>query len=358
MTLKTRTELAAGQAVVFAPNTTGDISPTDLSTELGHINDSFLPAGITAANASEIATVLEQLSSTGRETLLTALLPTDAADCLTLLSTLATRLDVTFAVIAPIDPEDPDPPPVLAAGQLLETVAEMATGVWSVKPTVPDEFDTDPNTVFVTDDLGEPAAVEMAESQILGRLTGEDIKGLSVAELKTLLSDVTALVTAATTSAAGKVELATSAEINTGTDTGRAIGVDEFAGSNFATAIVQFDVFNPTTEVTTGDGKMYFHVPVELNGMNLVGVAARVITAGTTGTTDIQIRNVTDAVDILSTKMTIDSTETDTATAATPAVINASNDDVATSDLLAIDIDATATTKAQGLLVTLKFRLP
>ena len=48
----------------------------------------------------------------------------------------------------------------------------------------------------------------------------------------------------------------------------------------------------------------------------------------------------------------------DSATAATAAVINGSNDDLATSDILRIDVDATATTKAKGLLVTLRFRLP
>ena len=61
---------------------------------------------------------------------------------------------------------------------------------------------------------------------------------------------------------------------------------------------------------------------------------------------------------MLSTKLTIDSGETGSDTAATPAVIDANNDDVALHDLLRIDVDATATTKAKGLIVTLGFGLP
>ena len=92
--------------------------------------------------------------------------------------------------------------------------------------------------------------------------------------------------------------------------------------------------------------------------MNLVAVAAAVNASGTTGTTDIQVHNVTDANDMLSTVMTIDSGETDTSTAATAAVINASNDDVATGDIIRIDVDAVSTTPPTGLVVELQFRLP
>lgn len=114
-------------------------------------------------------------------------------------------------------------------------------------------------------------------------------------------------------------------------------------------------VVAPTTDTATGDGKLYFVIPPEVNGMVLSAVFARVITAGTTNTTDIQLHNVTDAVDILSTKMTIDSTETSTATAATPAVINTSNDDMATNDLIRVDVDAVSTTAAKGLILRLTF---
>ena len=92
--------------------------------------------------------------------------------------------------------------------------------------------------------------------------------------------------------------------------------------------------------------------------MNLVRVLAYCVTAGTTNTMDIQIRNVTDSQDMLSTKITIDSTENSSATAATAAVINTSYDDVATNDVLAVDVDAVHTTAAKGLYVVLEFQLP
>lgn len=123
-------------------------------------------------------------------------------------------------------------------------------------------------------------------------------------------------------------------------------------------SVIEIPVVASGTNTATGDAKAFFRIPAELNGMNLTGVAASVYTAGTTGTTDIQIRNKTDTADMLSTKITIDSGETDSSTAATAAVINTSTDDVVTGDIIAIDVDATSTTPAQGLVVELRFELP
>jgi hypothetical protein len=118
---------------------------------------------------------------------------------------------------------------------------------------------------------------------------------------------------------------------------------------------VSIQIYAGTTSCATGNGQAYFRVPSALNGMNLVSVAAAVVTAGTTGTMDIQIANVTDAVDMLSTKLTIDSAETDSSTA-TAAVIDTTKDDVATGDMLRIDIDAIHSgTAAKGLVVELQF---
>jgi len=123
-----------------------------------------------------------------------------------------------------------------------------------------------------------------------------------------------------------------------------------------ASPTVIVEVFGPTTNTATGDGKKY--IPIQnpnLAGMVLKAVHAYVITAGVTGTTDIQIHNVTDAVDMLSTKLTIDSGETGSDTAATAAVINAATDDVAVNDVLRIDVDDISDTAAKGLYVTLIF---
>jgi hypothetical protein len=83
---------------------------------------------------------------------------------------------------------------------------------------------------------------------------------------------------------------------------------------------------------------------------------ARVITAGTTGTTDIQLCRIRSGtpVDVFSTKLTVDSGETGSDTAAAAVAINTSNDDLATNDLLRVDVDAVSTTPPQGLIVTLE----
>jgi len=120
---------------------------------------------------------------------------------------------------------------------------------------------------------------------------------------------------------------------------------------------IEMILFDWTTDVSTGDGKFYFHIGQKLDGLNLSYCHAEVVTAGTTGTTDIMVYNVTDTVDMLSTVITIDSTETGSDTA-TPYVIDTANDDIAENDLLRIDVDAVSTTAPKGLLVTLGFSLP
>jgi len=118
---------------------------------------------------------------------------------------------------------------------------------------------------------------------------------------------------------------------------------------------VQIACVDYTTDTAVGDGKGYFRIPKEMNGLNLIRVSANVITAGVTGTTDFQIHNVTDGEDMLSTKLTIDSTETTSATATAAAVIDTDHDDVAEDDILRIDIDAVSTTAAKGAILTLTF---
>lgn len=152
--------------------------------------------------------------------------------------------------------------------------------------------------------------------------------------------------------------LADASGVNTGTSTTTLVTPDALAGSYAGTKSVVLDVVEASTDVTTGDNKYSIVMPSSVNGMDLVAAHARVFTAGTTGTTDIQIHNVTDAVDVLSTKITIDSGETTSYTAATAPVINTSNDAVATGDIWRVDVDAVSTTEPLGLQVILEFRLP
>lgn len=134
---------------------------------------------------------------------------------------------------------------------------------------------------------------------------------------------------------------------------------------------VQAVVFDFTTDIATGDGKFYFLAGAtgsKLVGKVLAAVQGQVVTAGTTGTTDVQLARCAQAatgnvcsgtvVDMLTTKLTIDSGENTSATAAIAAAINAANDDIAAGDVVRVDVDAISTTTAKGLLVTMIFRRP
>ncbi len=164
-------------------------------------------------------------------------------------------------------------------------------------------------------------------------------------------------VQAASTTVAGISEYATVTETNTGTSTTRSITPDGLAGSNFGIVSLSF---TSDGELPTATGDGFFsemEIPSYLNGYELFGWLGTLETAGTTNTLDIQVRNVTQAVDIFSTKITIDSTEKTTATA-TLAVINAANKNLATLDRLRVDVDAVHTTVGKGLNLTLFARKP
>jgi hypothetical protein len=117
---------------------------------------------------------------------------------------------------------------------------------------------------------------------------------------------------------------------------------------------VAVQVCDDVTVLTTGDGKANVWIPAVLNGLNLVDADAAVSTVSSSGDPTIQVRNVTDACDMLSTRITIDATEKTSWTAATAPVIDTSHDDVATGDQLAIDVDG-AGTGTKGLQVILRF---
>lgn len=155
------------------------------------------------------------------------------------------------------------------------------------------------------------------------------------------------------------VTYATSGEINTGTEAAKAISPDALAGSNFGIRYITV-VLNGTTALTTSDAA-YFRIPAAYNGMNLVSVAASVGTgaagSSSSGTPTFTVKNVTDGNQMLSTNLTVDANEYTSATAATPAVINGSFDDVVTDDLIevACTVAGTGVTYAT---ITLGFQLP
>lgn len=119
---------------------------------------------------------------------------------------------------------------------------------------------------------------------------------------------------------------------------------------------VQVQVVGTSTDVDTTSGIGYFYIPSTLDGMNLVRATAFVATAGTTGATTVQVRNLTKYAsnDALSTAISIASGGT-TATAGT---VNTSYDDVSTNDRIKVYVTANSTTKPLGLWAVLEFQLP
>lgn len=119
---------------------------------------------------------------------------------------------------------------------------------------------------------------------------------------------------------------------------------------------VSLSPFKSSDSVFVANGAIGIGVPASLNGWEIVGAIAIVHTQGVTGTTDVQIRrrrSGSDA-DVLSTKITIGAEYF-----ASDGVINTSNDDVSTGDLLFIDVDAVHSgTAPLGLTVVITFRKP
>jgi hypothetical protein len=109
------------------------------------------------------------------------------------------------------------------------------------------------------------------------------------------------------------------------------------------------------SETVTGDGKFIWVIPYDLDGTNLVDADAFVTTVGS-GATVIQIRNITQAVDMLTTRITIDANEYHSFPpgASSPADIDDANNTVVTGDRIAIDVD-TAGAGSKGLGVMLRF---
>jgi hypothetical protein len=153
--------------------------------------------------------------------------------------------------------------------------------------------------------------------------------------------------------AQGVVELATIAESDAGTDPARAVTPDGLAGSVFGQKTVVLKVISETTVLTT-DHTGLFTVPLILNGMDLVQAEAAIYGVSSSGLPLIQIHNLTDTADMLSTLITIKVGEFNSYTADARSVVNSAGENVATGDRFRIDVDA-AGTGTDGLDIILTF---
>jgi hypothetical protein len=117
----------------------------------------------------------------------------------------------------------------------------------------------------------------------------------------------------------------------------------------------QITLAAPTEAITTANiGQLL--ITDDLNGLNLVDAVAAVVGAATTGAIEVAVFNYTQAaVEMLTTRITIDATETSSYTAATQPVIDTANDDVATGDIILVQVTDDADGLATGIVVTLTF---
>lgn len=111
-----------------------------------------------------------------------------------------------------------------------------------------------------------------------------------------------------------------------------------------------------STDLEITEGIASVVIPSSLNLMNLDSANAHVFTASSSGSSTIQLYNVTKSVDMLSNLITIDQGEYDSKDSASSSVVNSSNKQVNTGDVIRIDVDSVGT-GIKGLEVRLEFVL-
>lgn len=155
------------------------------------------------------------------------------------------------------------------------------------------------------------------------------------------------------------ISFATAGQTSTGTDASSAVTPDGLAGSIYGTRYIALTIADSNTTPVTGDGQSHCVIPADLNGYDVVSVLGAVTTVSSSGTPTFALRRLRSgsAVDVLSTNVTVDASEYTSASAATPAVINTSNDDLQTGDILLLDLD-TVGTGAKGHQLVVGVRLP
>lgn len=199
--------------------------------------------------------------------------------------------------------------------------------------------ETSDGTETLLGDVAGPSSVTDGDHVVFDGATGKKIKA--------------GTLPAASDSASGIVELATAAETTTGTATDRAVTPDGLAGSDYGKRVVQFQM-NDSTALTT-NAKAYMRVPAVMNGWNLVGIAGMCVGASSSGAVTFTVKK--GATSMLSTNLTIDASETDSSTAATAAVIDTAQDDVATGNQIEVACSG-AGTGVTYAVVELTFQAP
>jgi hypothetical protein len=160
---------------------------------------------------------------------------------------------------------------------------------------------------------------------------------------------------AATPTAPGTSELATSEEITTATDQARTITPDALRGSGYGVRVAYFALSN--TVALDNTKKAYMRIPSVMNGWKLVSATAMAKVGSTAGMVELSVKN--GSTDMLSTNIFLDEGETDSSTATTQPVIDTAHNSVATGDQIEVGpAGATAGTGVLYCVVELQFQKP
>ena len=173
--------------------------------------------------------------------------------------------------------------------------------------------------------------------------------------------NATAIVDAATKTAAGISELATTAEIDTGTDSTRAIPIDQLVASKRNIRWLIFNLIKGSTSLATetniaGDFVSPIAGTILQSDTTPFYLYATNSTAGTNTGTGLVVDISIGGTSIMTTnKLDFDTTEKTTTTAATPPDLTTTA--LAVGDIITIDIDSIHDgTAAKGLTVYMAIR--
>ena len=152
--------------------------------------------------------------------------------------------------------------------------------------------------------------------------------------------------------------VATSAEINTGTDNAKFVSADALAGSLIGSKEVAWTIHDSDTDTAIAQGKQSFSVPSSMVGFELIDFTCSVadLNSAASDSTTVVLRRVRGATpaDMTSTGVTILFSEY----TASDETIDTDNDELALGDNLYIDVDAVTTAVQKGLSCSAVFRLP